>query len=155
MTTNAPRNFIPDGPDPLHPFGSYPIPSKAPPPKHPKKESINIDKLIGALDSLIMSVLDKAESSPDASNSDAMFYKELGKVAYAHEILPRLNLLKSYLCETEGYRELRRSYKTADGTLLEEYIEGTGSESKIVVYLDYIKQDKKFNDIFSELAPKD
>lgn len=155
MTTNAPTNFIPDGPDPLHPFRSYAIPSKAPPPKHTKKESINIDKLIGALDSLVMSVLEKARSSPDSSNSDHMFYKELGKVAYAHEILPQLNLLKSYLYETEGYRELRRSYKTADGTLLEEYIEGTGSESTIVVYLDYAKQDKKFNDIFTELNSKD
>lgn len=102
-----------------------------------------------------MSVLEKARSSPDSSNSDHMFYKELGKVAYAHEIPPQLNLLKSYLYETEGYRELRRSYKTADGTLLEEYIEGTGSESTIVVYLDYTKQDKKFNDIFTELSPKE
>jgi hypothetical protein len=155
MTTNAPINFIPDGPDPLHPFGSYPIPSKAPPLKHTKKESINIDKLIGALDSLIMSVLEKAETSPDIGLPNEIFYKEMGKTTYAIDILPQLNLLKSYLCETEGYKELRRSYKTADGTLLEEYIEGNGTESKIVVYLDYVKQDKKFNDIFAELAPKD
>lgn len=59
------------------------------------------------------------------------------------------------MSETEGYRELRRSYKSADGTLLEEYTEGTGTESRTVVYLDYIKQDKKFNDIFIELSSKD
>lgn len=143
MTTNAPR--IPQENLTCPPF------NPAPPPKYTKKESINVDKLIGALDILVMSVLEKAESSPDSTSSGEMFYKELGKVAYAHEILPQLNLLKSYLCETEGYKELRRRYTTVDGTLLEEYIEGT----RIVVYLDYVKQDKKFNDILTELAPKD
>lgn len=153
MTTNAPNpiHFMADGPDPLHPFVSYPIPSPPPPPKKP----MNNDKLIGAIESLCVSVFKQCRESPSESLPDEFYYKELGKTAYALEILPQLNLLKSYLTESDVIKELRRSFRNANGRLVEEFIETNGGDSQIVVYLDNVKVTRPFNELMDELTLKD
>ena len=120
---------------------------------------MNIDKLVDALDSIIGDVSDKANANPiraSSSTSDViMWHKELGKVEYANTILPKIQFLKSIVSETEVYKELKRSYKGSDGTVLEEYILGNGSGSAVVVYLDYTETKSSFNVILKQIMESD
>ena len=157
MTTNAPRpiHFMADGPDSLHPFVSYPIPSPPPPPKQHKAGSMNIDKLIGAIESLNLMVFKQSMESPSADLPDEVYYKEIGKTAYALEILPHLNLIKSYLIPSDVTKQLRRSFRNVNGRLVEEFIETSGNDSSTVVYLDNVKVTRSFNELMDELTLKD
>ena len=115
---------------------------------------MNIDKLVGALDSFMLDVSGKAMESPSCVSygiSDPEFQRALGEVAYANAIIPKIQLLKNIVSETEGYKELKRSYKGSDGTVLEEYLVGNGDSSSVVVYLDYTENKNSFNVLLKQL----
>ncbi len=118
---------------------------------------MNTDKVIGALDRLLIDVQRKSNESPRSSRfaTNDEFQMELGKVAYAGGVLSQLQKLKRIITETEGYKELRRSYKSSDGAILEEYIVGDGKVSKIVVFKDYTETKNSFNKLLKQIMKND
>ena len=116
---------------------------------------MNIDKISSAIDVLMDKVNETALSSPSRLSPNDLHYHELGKIAYALEILPMVGLLKKYIREDQNFEELQRRYHTANGTLLEEYIRGDGVSTRTVVILDGVEQSITFKNLLEKLTKND
>jgi len=117
---------------------------------------MDFDKLVVALDSFIDEVSNKTKESPscvDYGTSDTEFHQALGKVSYALEILPKIQLLKDIVLETVEYKRLRRSYISPIGTVLEEYI--IGNDCSIIVFMNHAVNPNPFNTLLKLLIETD
>ncbi|MFA5697674.1 MAG: hypothetical protein WC888_04560 [Candidatus Izemoplasmatales bacterium] len=117
---------------------------------------MDFDKLVVELDSFMDEVSNKTKGSHscvDYGTSDSDFYRALGEVAYALEILPKIQLIKDIVLETVEYKRLRRSYISPMGTVLEEYI--IGNDCSIIVFMNHAVNPNPFNTLLKLLIETD
>lgn len=116
---------------------------------------MNVDKLYGAVESLIDKVNETALQSPPKLLPNDLHYTMLGKTSFALEILPMVGLLKKIIQESEGFEELRRSYRSSSGSRLEEFLRGDGTSTRTVVELDSVEQKETFNELLDKMRKLD